>query len=258
MPVFNGKKLDQGLYVLPAIWTDGEAGNQRFALGYAIPDGTLWWGLLKDDDDLDDVPSWLPTSLSVDGRYYIDTQGSSFTVELFDAHGDNFATGRYRTELDRWPDGSPTGFGWKEANHLKMENFRFGLYKETITFTDYLKHDQGARESFYFFGLKDFKQDKNQEYVIMIGVDGVSSGTASIRIQGETHSTTIHNGVALFRSRAWPFDMQGPFSIRITNKQGVSRTYHRTLVEAGTYKGYFQHQFIIVDTDFNGIEDQFE
>ena len=33
---------------------------------------------------------------------------------------------------------------------------------------------------------------------------------------------------------------------------------YRTLIEAGTLHDFFQHQFIIVDADFNGVEDQFE
>ena len=92
----------------------------------------------------------------------------------------------------------------------------------------------------------------------MIGVDGVLKGTASIRIRGKDYSARIRNGVAVFRSGNWPFDLQGEFPITITNADDMSRTYFRTLIEAGTLDGYFQHQFIIVDTDFNGVEDQFE
>ena len=51
---------------------------------------------------------------------------------------------------------------------------------------------------------------------------------------------------------------KGRYTITITNAESVSQSYYRTLLEAGTLRGYFQHQFIIVDTDFNGVEDQFE
>ena len=139
-----------------------------------------------------------------------------------------------------------------------MENFPIGLYKETVTFTDYVEHDEGARNSFYFFGLKGLEQAKERDYVIMIGVDGAPEGTARIEILGEEHTTTISNGAAIFNSTEWPFDMQGRFPITITNAEGESREYYRTLIEAGTIHNFFQHQFIIVDTDFNGVEDQFE
>ena len=48
------------------------------------------------------------------------------------------------------------------------------------------------------------------------------------------HTAPIENGVAIFRSTEWPFDMQGRFPITITNAESVSRSYYRTLIEAGT------------------------
>ena len=94
--------------------------------------------------------------------------------------------------------------------------------------------------------------------MILIGVDGVPEGTAEILIDDLAYTTAIDNGVAVFRSSKWPIDLQGKFPITITNAESESRNYFRTLIEAGTVHDYFQHQFIIVDTDFNGIEDQFE
>ena len=256
LPVFNGRELDEGAYVLEAARPYGESGDQQFALAYAIPDGRLWWGILE--DELDSVPEWLPTSLSEDGRYYIDTQGAAFAVEVTDAYGQESASYNLKTIWDRVPDGSPAGLGWFYAEDLAMENFPIGLYKGTVTFRDYVEHDAGARDSYYFFGLKGFEQDRGRDYVIMIGVDGVPEGTAQITIDDESHTIGFRNGAAVFRSREWPFDMKGSFSITITDPESVSRTYYRTLIEAGTVHDYFQHQFIIVDTDFDGIEDQFE
>ena len=256
LPVFNGRHLDEGVYVLEAIRPYGEIGDQQFAVAYALPDGRLWWGI--SEDALEEIPEWVRTSPGEEGKHFIDTQGSRFVVEVIDASGREYATYNFETEWDRYPDGSPTGFGWYYADELAMENFPVGLYKETVTFTDYVQHDEGARDSFYFFGLKDLDQNRGREYVIMIGVDGVAEGTARIDIFGEEHRAPISNGVAVFRSWEWPLDMQGRFLITVTNAEGDSRSYFRTLIEAGTLHSYFQHQFIIVDTDFNGIEDQFE
>ena len=92
----------------------------------------------------------------------------------------------------------------------------------------------------------------------MVGVDGVPEGTAQIVIEGEAHTAPISNSVAVFRSREWPFDVQGRLPITVTNPESVSHSYYRTLIEAGTFHGFFQHQFIIVDADFDDVEDQFE
>lgn len=255
LPVFNGRQLDEGAYILWAIQTYGKTGDQHFALTYAIPGGTLW---ALSEDELVEVPEWVSTSLGEDEYHYIDTQRASFVVEVAGAHGQKYGTYTFKTEWDRYSDGAPAGFGWRSPVELEMENFSIGLYKETVTFTDYVEHDEGARDSFYFFGLKGFEQAKERDYVIMIGVDGVPEGTARIELLGEEHTTPISNGVAVFSSTEWPFDMQGRFPITITNAEGESRDYYRTLIEAGTIHNFFQHQFIIVDTDFNGVEDQFE
>ena len=254
LPVFNGRQLDEGAYVLWVTQTYGKTGEQHFALAYAVPNGRVW---VLTEDEVKEVPEWLSTSLRDDGWHIIDTQGASFAVEVADAHGQEYATYNFETEWDRRPDGAPSGFGWYSPEELDMENFPIGLYKETVTFTDYVEHDEGARDSFYFFGLKEFEQAKERDYVIMIGVDGAPEGTALIEILGEEHTAPISNGAAIFSSTKWPFDIQGRFPITITNAEGESRDYYRTLIEAGTSHGFFQHQFIIVDSDFNGVEDQF-
>ena len=255
LPVFNGRELDEGAYVLQAFRSYGKSGDQQFALAYAIPGGKLW---NMSDEDIKDVPEWISTRRGENGLHYIDTQRSPFVVEVTDAYGQAYPTYDFKTEWDRYPDRSPAGFGWSDAEELDMDNFPIGLYKGTVTFTDYVEHDEGARDSYYFFGLEDFKQDRENEYVIMIGIDGVAEGTAEITIDGEAHTAPISNGVAVFRSSEWRFDMQGRLRITITDAKSVSRSYYRTLIEAGTIHDYFQHQFIIVDTDFDGIEDQFE
>ncbi len=255
LPVFNGRELDEGAYVMQALRSYGEFGDQQFALAYAIPGGKLW---NMSDEDLKDVPEWISTRAGENGLHYIDTQRSPFFVEVTDAYGQEYATYDFKTEWDRYPDGSPAGFGWSYAEELEMDNFPIGLYQGTVTFTDYVEHDEGARDSYYFFGLEDFEQDRESEYVIMIGIDGVAEGRAEITIGGKAHTAPISNGVAVFRSSEWRFDMQGRFPITITNDESVSRSYYRTLIEAGTIHDYYQHQFIIVDTDFDGIEDQFE
>lgn len=256
LPVFSGRKLDEGAYVLESMRHHGLSGDQQFALAYAIPDGRLWWGISEREARA--LPHWIRTSRAADGFHYIDTQGSRFLVEVIDAHGRDHVTYEFTTELDRNRDGSPAGFGWLKADVLEMEEFPLGLYRETVTFTDYLPHDEGARGDYYFFGLEGFEQSREDDYVIMIGVDGVPQGDARIRILGEDHTAPIRNGVAVFRSRVWPFDMKGRFPITITNDESESRKYYRTILEAASLRGYFQHQFIIVDTDFDGVEDQFE
>ena len=229
IPVFNGRRLDQGDYVLEAMEAYGETGDQEFVLAYA----------------------------DAAGRLHLYGQALAIHVEVTDARGQEYLTHVSKIEWDRDSE-DETGFGAHDIDALDMQRFPIGLYKETVTFPDYFQHDAGARETYYFFGLKGFDQDEDSEYVIMIGVDGVPEGAAEIEVLGETHTAPILNGAAIFRSAEWPFDMQGRFPITIINANGEANTYTRTLIEAGTRDGFFQHQFIIVDTDFDGVEDQFD
>ncbi len=256
LPVFNGKKLDEGIYVLNTIRPYGINGDQQFAVGYAIHDGRLWWGV--GENDLDAIPEWIRTSQGEDGYYYTDMQSSDFKVEIVDMSGSEYPTYHFETPWDRDSDGSPTGLGWYRAEELAMEKFPIGLYKETVTFTDYIDHDDGARDTFYFFGIKDFEQNIENDYVIMIGIDGVTEGLAKIRIGGKEYSSEINNGVAIFKSTDWKYDIQGKFLITITNNKSISRNYYRTIIESGTFHGYYQQQFIIIDKDFDGNEDMFK
>ena len=229
IPVFNGRALDEGTYVLETMEAYGETGDQEFVLAYANAAGML----------------------------HIYAQALTILAEVTDAHGREYLSHVSEIRWDR--DSDPAiGFGSLHIDALDMEPFPVGVYKETVTFPDYFEHDAGATGTYYFFGLKGFDQDKDSDYVIMIGVDGVPEGAAEIDILGERHTVPISDGVAIFKSAEWPFDMQGRFTVTVTNANGESRTYYRTLIEAGTRDGYFQHQFIIVDTDFDGVEDQFD
>ena len=160
IPVFNGRKLDEGVYVLEEIRSYGEFGDQQIAVSYAIPDGRLWWSVRE--DEVGDIPDWIRTSPEDDGRFYVDTQNSNFTVSVVDAHGNEVAEHDYKTDWGRRTDGTADGFGWYYAEELEMQNFPLGLYRETITFTDYVEYDEGAREDYYFFGVKGFRQDKEK------------------------------------------------------------------------------------------------
>ena len=101
LPVFNGRHLDEGVYVLEAIRPYGEIGDQQFAVAYALPDGRLWWGI--SEDALEDIPEWVRTSPGEGRKHFIDTQGSSFVVEVIDAGGREYATYELQDRVGQIP-----------------------------------------------------------------------------------------------------------------------------------------------------------
>ncbi|MHA2118699.1 MAG: hypothetical protein ACW98J_07255, partial [Candidatus Thorarchaeota archaeon] len=257
LPVFQGHKMDEGIYVMNVIYQYGPSGSQQIAVTYVINDGRAYWGILKTKIDDYDLPEWVRYDPGSDAYYYIDTQDEPFTVDVF-SDDDLVLSLENETMYSRRPDGTANGFGWRLVEDLNMANFPIGLYREEVTFTNYIQYDEGSTEDFYFFGTEDYSQDITEEYVIMIGVDGVPEGNIAITIDGASYTQPIVRGTAIFRSNQWPLDMEGEFPIVVTDGNGRSHTYYRTVLEAGTFWSYYQHQFIIVDKNFNGLEDQFE
>ncbi len=258
LPVFQGNKMFEGVSVLSVLRPYGSIGDQQFAVSYVPKDGQVYWGIKKSEIQEYNLPSWVRYDPGADPYYYIDTQNEPFTVDVYDSFDQIVSSNSYFTRYDRRSDGTATGFGWLMTYDVDMENFPVGLYKESVFFTNLLLHDPNAGDEYYFFGLNGLDQDRETEYLIMIGIDGVSQGEVSIVIDNIQYIEPIVNGAAVFRSDIWPFDLEGSFQIMVTNDSGNTHTYYRTLLEAGTIHNYYQHQFIIVDKEFNGIEDQFE
>ena len=253
IPVFQGHQLDEGIYVLSEVRPYGSSGDQQFSISYVTPDGATW---AARKDEPAHYPDWTNWFIPTDGGWaYLDIQGQPFAYTVRDSLGGNTLSGTRITSDEREGSGMPVGLGWCMVDELNMANFEIGLYSNTVVFSNYIPHDPGAEESLYFLGYGGLNQNASDEYVIMVGVDGVSSGNVAITLDGVQHTRPVTNGAAVFRSRTWAFDMEGRFPIVVTNSNGLSNTYYRTLIEAGTIHNYFQHQFIIVDRDFDGIED---
>jgi len=257
MPVFDESAYDEGAVVLGVVRPYGTDGDQQFAVTWANKDGKAWWGILKSEFEAYDIPDWVRwmDSDPPDNYAYINTQGEPFTAQVTDS--------RRRTRLsvpsttDVYTDGS-LGYGWKMVPEVAMAAFPFGLYKNILCFDDFRPHDGNACEAFPFFGLDGFTQDKVNDYVIMVGVDGWRPASVRIVMEGQTYTAPVTNGVALFRSTVWPLDLEEIIDITVVDASGAQQTYKRALLEAGTYWEYFQHQFIISDRDFDGVEDMYE
>jgi hypothetical protein len=230
MPVFQGHKLDEGMYVLNLVRPYGGIGDQQFTASYVPKNGSVWWGVPKTEVNDFNLPDWVNWVPGTDLYVYIDMLDEPFTIDLYDAFSSLLNTYNYRTEIVVYPNGVPAGLGWKMTNDIAMENIPLGLYKETVTFDNYIPYDSGASEDFYIFGYDGLNQDRYSEYVLMIGIDGVSDGNMAIIIEGQEYTEPIVNGVAIFRSLVWPFDMECEFPINVFDTCGNSHTYYRTIL----------------------------
>lgn len=263
MPVFNGKKLDEGMHILSEIRHYGTSGDQQIVVTYALKDGDGYWGIKKSEIASYNIPSWI--KYDDDGKegnanyVYIDTQNQPFTVEIFKPHNNELLNNySFLTKYARRSDGTATGFGWEKKPKLAMQNLPLGLYREKVTFDNYIAHDSGASEEFYTFGYDGIEKFKRNDFIIMIGIDApINGGTMTINIQQNKLIKSITNNIAIFNMPNLALDAEGVFDISIFD--GVNTChYKRTLIESNTIHSYKQYGFVIKDQNSNCVEDWYE
>lgn len=258
IPVFNGTKLDKGMYVLSAVRPYGSYGDFQFAPIYIRENGSAMWAEYPGNMTGDrSIPSWLRT-VSSRGYTVVNTMDSEVLLTLRHVDG-TYTDGKiYRTTEIFEDDGWPRGIGWFKADSYNMADYPLGLYKMYTIMNEFFAYDKGAREPHYFIGLQGLNQNRQTEYVILIGIDGVSNGLCELEIGDEVATAPVDRGVAVFRSTNWPFDLQTEITITVSKDNGESHSYRRTLIESASIHKYYQQQLLIVDQDFDGIEDQFD
>jgi hypothetical protein len=256
LPVFQGHSLDKGIYVINTSRNYGESSEYSVTASYAHKKGNLFWSVPTDLMEGYEIPSWVPSFRTGDDDNILDMQNQPFSVLVYDGQDQLLETMNGYTAANRDSDGSPVDLGSKKVKNLGKQFLPPGLYKMNISFGNFISQDPNAMEGEYMFGLGTLGQDKSNEYVIITGVVGVENGTITIEINGESHTETIYKGIAVFRSDTWPFDMEGSFNIIVIGSAtGTTHQYFRTIVQAATSDHYFQQQYLIIDRDFNGVED---
>jgi hypothetical protein len=256
LPVFQGHSLDAGMYVINTSSCYGQSSIRSVTASYAHKYGNLFWAIPTSQLSAYDIPSWITLFRTANDSNYIDIQNQPFSVLVFDNRNQLIKTVNGYTAVARNTDGTPADLGKKQIDDLNQQYLPSGLYKMTVAFDNFTAYDPHATETEYLLGLNGINQDKTNEYIIMIGIAGVENGAVKIELNGVSYSASLSNGLAIFRSNAWPFDLKGQFKIIVTDSStGTSHDYYRTIVEAATPDGYFQQQCLIIDSDFDGIEE---
>lgn len=253
-PLFQGKKLESEFYILNSMTMYGTYAYQRIAATFVNMDGQAYWGIKKGSLIMSWIPSWVPWDAGGDSYNYINMQGQPFTVEVTNCDT-LYSKASGKTTVEKRPDGTANSLGWVDLPGQQLNEYPLGLYKQVVTFTNFTEHTDKAKKEYYFFGYKGFTQDWNREYSLFVGIDGIVQGTVSTVVNNRNVSLPITNGAAVFTFSDLPFNYEGVIPITVTNSSGKSNTYYRTIIESGVYNNMHQHQYIIVDRNFNGIED---
>ena len=90
---------------------------------------------------------------------------------------------------------------------------------------------------------------------LLIGIDSQVVKDVAIRFADGFESLEFVNGCAIFRSTEIPMNFEGHININVTSVDGRVNVYKRVLLDGGSGDDYRQQQILIIDQDFDGIED---
>ena len=92
-----------------------------------------------------------------------------------------------------------------------------------------------------------------------MGVDCEVAEKVVFRLNDYHHTSEIVNGCAIFRTNKIPRNSKFIAEFDVFDVNGSKQTYKRAVIKtAYTRDMLLQHSFVVVDRDFNGIEDIYE
>ena len=81
--------------------------------------------------------------------------------------------------------------------------------------------------------------------------------SATVRFGSLSFELSIVNGCAILQTDRLALDAEGILAIELHSKE-ETRSYSRALVNAGSYDGKRHQQFLVIDRDFDGVEDLYD
>ena len=260
IPVFNGRKLDQGFY--PIVRLASQYDLDVFS-SYAV-DGNFWWLTVTPDNiDSFNIPDWVNRNLDADGYYYVDMNNMPYTLKVKDVFGEVIQTHDLVSDNTYQNDSKivPEHLGeirLSDTMEIAPNHFPTGLYVYNLTYTEVIEHTDEATEDFYFMGQQNINQ-REGEYVLMFGVDSKFAESIVVKLVSSNleYELPVENGCAVLQTSDIPFNTETMMEIKVSSND-ESFTYKRALVHAGDPQGEYRQQFLIIDRDFDGIEDLYD
>jgi hypothetical protein len=261
LPVLKGEQLTQRYF--PVIYQSESYSNgtSKTIFGSYALEGYLWWfsGNTPSEIGAYNIPSWVRYNENEDGYLYVDSNNQPFSVKVQNIFGETI--NEYSGVLDAGyqdeQDTIPNNLFTERISQLDSENLPTGLYTETLEFTEIANYTEHAKQSFYAFGYEGFEQHAD-EYSLFFGFDSKFPSQVEITFGEHFFDLPIVNGCAVLKTSAFPLNSRGILTIKAHSQNGESHTYQRALVNAGSYDGLRHHQFLIIDQDFDGLEDLYD
>lgn len=237
--LFNGKPIEQKLYVSYL--------DEKLFIMYPDKQGNFSWKYSQSAFDLQNIPSWFPTK-NVNGEIVPDVSKLPFNVSLETINNESVMSLSKKTNTK--------SLGLMVVSELLPSNLPIGLYRVNVEFPTFKIHTSDYKTSSYIIGNKNtnYPEDKLS---LQVGLDIPNVKEVQISLDAKTYKTNVVNGVAIFKFDDIGIDFTGMSEIMV-NANGKINTYKRAVSHFGLGSGERLNQFLIVDKDFDGIEDAFD
>ena len=255
LPVFKGDALEDGFYIQNITRQYGGDGDQQFSIAYVL-NGREWWALEEKDIGSVTIPSEVSYIIGDDTWVYPDMQTQPYSYDVYTDNelvitSSSITSGSY-SDL-----GIPTSLGWDMPSDLDQDEFELGLYRADLTFTNFSDYN-GSSESFYFFGYGDGEYNLDGT-TLLIGIDTtVSDLNMTVNIDGLISTVGVNNSLGYFEfTNELPAGYETVMNIDVATADKVC-SYKRTLLDSYTLWERLEFGYVIIDKDFNCIEDIYE
>ncbi len=258
IPMFDGMPLQQKFYpvLTQDFRSDGYAQFPYVKAWYPLDGYAFWYGIRDDKIDTYNIPDYIKYTI-FNGFVYNDTGEMPYTIKVKNLFGETLLENSSQTFTAKDDVGDATHPGEDELiETLHSDKLSQGLYVYNLKFTDERIEPEDSSEDFYFFGTKDF-DSTYQQHSFFIGVDSKFAESIKLEFEDYVFELPIINGCAILRTDEFLQDTDGILYISVSSNLETHR-YERAFVSAGDNNGRRHLQFLIIDQDFDGIEDLYD
>jgi hypothetical protein len=237
--LLNGTPAPQKLYVSFI--------DEKVFVMYPDTQGNFSWKHSTSSFSVQKIPSWFPTKI-VSGKVQPNVANLPFNVNVKTINGESVVS------LSKTTIGSSNGL--TSVSEIVPSKLPVGLYRVEVEFPTFANHSSDNKTSSYIIGGQHTTHPKDK-LSVHVGLDMPNVESIKISLGDSVYKTDVTNGLAIFRFDDVGIDHTGMVSISVT-ANGKVNTYKRAVSHFGLGSGERLNQFLIVDTDFDNVEDAFD
>tara|TARA_B100001093_G_C26841469_1_gene1020767 strand:+ start:598 stop:3333 length:2736 start_codon:yes stop_codon:yes gene_type:complete len=235
--LFSGKPAPQELYVSLI--------DEKVFILYPDRIGNFSWK--HGTPSSQNIPSWFPTK-NDGGKYTPNVGGIAFNLNVTTINDENVLSLSRKTNSGT--------LGETKIDEIAPHNLPVGLYRASVEVPFFASQSPNNKTTSYIIGGKHTNHP-HDKLSVHVGLDVPTAEKIELNLGEKTYTTSIVNGLAIFRFNDVGIDFTGSVSISVT-ASGKTLEYKRAISQFGLGSGQRLNQFLIVDTDLDNVEDAYD